>query len=880
MSKPAAALVLNDNFNGAGFTVVDTATANQVLTGIDSNNVFSNIVSIDGGSCTGTLINSTTILTAAHCFFSPAPTAPATTPLAASFSPISTVGFNPAGSSVASQTVQPSFIIVNPNYNQGGSSAADIALIILPTPVTGITPVNLLQLSAGSPGFPGAGTPVLIAGYGSRGTGSNPPPSNNLEGDNQRRIGQTTLGGYEAANGLPGVSGTQDVFTAQFRDPANPGKYNFFPGSATTALTSAEAGNAPGDSGGPVFYCPLAGNVGCTPSQLVEIGDLIGGTQPATGGSGKSNGYAEVNSWTPINLFLNWVNGNNSTLAITTAASGNWSAGGTWIGGVAPGTTNMAWINSPANVALDVNATVSSLWLSNGSLSIGAPMTLTATTDTVLNGGTLSVYGTLSTPLLGMTGGVLTGTGTINTAGGTVSNYGGMIMPATLGSTGTPTSTGTLTIQGNYLQSPQTGTLVIMVGGTSASQLSVSGTATITNGTLQVSLIPQTKLVGTTTTYTILTSNALTGTFIIPQTQVSGVIQASATYSPTAVTLTLGRDATYTAEAKTPNAQNFTKALDTGRTQFGLSSGMEQVFADLDDASVGQADAFFNNADADGGPTDVLGNQLLANLATGRMIQGVLDQHLASLRDGTVSLVQNAAGLRQFDFSYGAGVFGFTASPSPGSAAPIPNPIDSGQGLVAASPRATNSAPYAFWLHSLGGWQNLQTDNNAPGMSQSTTGIIGGVDADLPSRLGADIKAGMALSYTTSQLGNIASESGSTDAFRLYVYGTRAFGPAYVTGSLGYGNLQMSTSRMIDTIGLSGLASGATGGSEWTANLDTGYRQTIGRWLLEPSVGLTYMREQRQSFNESGAGALDVDYDASSLNTLRFSAGTRVQGSF
>src|SRR5665213_859073 len=68
-ASDAHALVLNDNFDGNGFTVIDTTSKGKLGTGIDSSNVFNNVVSLDGGGCTGTLINAQTILTAAHCFF-------------------------------------------------------------------------------------------------------------------------------------------------------------------------------------------------------------------------------------------------------------------------------------------------------------------------------------------------------------------------------------------------------------------------------------------------------------------------------------------------------------------------------------------------------------------------------------------------------------------------------------------------------------------------------------------------------------------------------------------------------------------------------------------------------------------------------------------
>jgi len=872
-AAPARALVLNDTFNGVGFTVIDTASANQLLNGIDSNNVFNNIVSIDGGSCSGTLINASTVLTAAHCFFNSGSNGTVN----GSFSPVTTVGFTPTGSAVASTTVKPIVTIINPNYNQVGSSAADIALLILPTPITTITPVTL------SGAVPTNGTPILIAGYGLNGTGSKPPPSNGVnDSDNMRRIGQTTLGGYQPANDVPGVSGTQNVLSAQFRDPANPGTYNFFPGTATTALTTAEAGNAPADSGGPVFYCPLPGNTGCTPSQLVQIGDLIGGTQPTTGGSGKANGYGEVNSWTPLSLFLPWVNGNNGTLAVTALAGNvNWSSG--WTSGVAPGTTNMASLSNASNMTLDVDATVSALWLSNpqATLSIGAARTLTVSTGltpdtgtTTINSGTLSVLGTLSTPLLSLTGGTLSGSGTIATAGGTVANYAGTVAP------GTTTATGTLTIQGNYLQSPGTGTLLIKIGGGSADQLSVSGTATIA-GPLQLMLVPQTSLIGTTATYTILTANTLSGTFSTTQQQLSAFFQATANYAAKAVTVSIGRDASYAAAANTPNAQNFATALDAGRKRGNFSTGMENVYALLDDATVGQADSFFSQADADGGPSDVLGNQLRANLATARMIEDTLDQHLASLRDGTVSLVQNAAGIGEFNFGYASGSgLAFAATPPTANSAPFPVATGSDPGLGAASANATGPLPYAFWMHGLGGWQTLKFDGNAFGLNQNTAGLIGGIDVDLDTGPVRGLKAGIALSYTSSALGDVASESGSTDTFRVSAYGTRVFGPAYLDGSVTYGSVQIATSRMIDDLGLTGTAAGTTNGTEFAANLNAGYRRTIGQWLIEPSAGLAYVLETRQGFAESGAGVLDVDYNSSSLNALQASAGMRTQANF
>lgn len=864
---PALALVLNDNFNGAGFTVINGTTANQLLTGIDSNNVFNNVVSLGSGSCTGTLINSTTILTAAHCFFTP------TGANAGAFSAQETIGFTPNGSSVASTIVTPALTIVNPNYNILKSSNADIALIILPTPITNVTPVQLLQLQPGNAGFPTAGTPLLISGFGLNGTGSSPPTSNS-QGDNQRRVAQTTLGIYGSLGAafVPGANNTQNGFSAQFQDPASPATYNFY--NLATPVTTAAGGTASGDSGGPVFYCPLAGNVGCTPSQLVEIGDLIGGGAPSTPAGIKESGYGDISSWTPINLFLSWVNGSSGTLALTASpGTSNWSAATSWIGGAVPGTTNMAWLNGATAMTLDVNATVSSLWLSNSqaSFSIGAPLTLTVATGTTINSGTLSVFGTLSTPLLGMTGGMLNGSGTINTAGGIVSNYAGTVMP------GTSTAIGTLTIVGSYQQSPGA-TLFIKAGGTSADLLNVNGAATL-GGNLQVQLLPQSNLIQTGVNYTILNSTGLSGTFAnVPPQQISAFLLSSVSYTATGVTLSLARDASYLTAANTPNQINLANALNNGRTRSNLSNDMEDVYALLDDASVQQANGFLGVADADGTTDDVIGNQLLANFAAGRVIQGALDQHLAALRDGTASLVQNATGLGQLDFGSGSGAaFGFAAAPVEGGFAPFDVALND-RGNTGLSPAASGQAPYAVWLHSIGAWQDLRTDENAPGVSQQLTGVIGGIDVDVPPEWMRDLKVGMAFSYTASALGG-GSETGNTDAYRISAYGTKSFGRAYVDGQLTFGGLQMSTNRALDTLGLGLTAAGSTSGDELSAALNAGYRQPVAQWLLEPSVGVSYIRETRQGYTESGADALDMIYDSSSLDSLRWSAGLRAMTS-
>jgi hypothetical protein len=191
----------------------------------------------------------------------------------------------------------------------------------------------------------------------------------------------------------------------------------------------------------------------------------------------------------------------------STATGGNWSATGTWVGGVVPGSADVAIVVSGATVTVDISTAVcNALDINTGATGGGAAATLSfASSGALTVGGTVTIgaSGGGHTGSIDMTsGGTLTANGfTITRAGtwtvgtGTVALASTNTLPANFFTTfynlsviaGTTTTGRTLTVNNNLSISDGAdftlGAFALTVTGTTTIGGGTSGTMTISSAT-------------------------------------------------------------------------------------------------------------------------------------------------------------------------------------------------------------------------------------------------------------------------------------------------------------------------------------------------------------------------------------------------------------
>ncbi len=832
--------------------------------------------------CTGTLIDSRTIVTAGHCFGSQA--AADATRGGDAF-----VSFKPDAAPPAD--ADPASVLVHPGYDEAVFARRDVALVALDRPITSIEPVALAQSVTAE------GQRVVLVGYGYSALASAPL---DLIDDSRRRVGANALDYLGLASGLPAAESgdlpdDQPIVAVDVDHVPEDGDYS----SLGTAVAQAlEAGGAPGDSGGPLFLVLPDGS-------LLLVGVLTGGTLPVEGtevlaGAARGSlllGYGGVTLWQSVPFFHDWLQQNSFLRSISAVAGdGDWSSPDHWSGGTVPNNSEGyvdggraryydVTLDQAGTTRLDMDATVDRLTVDNllATLDILDDRQLTTEVGTTLRSGTLRVDGTLDSPWVELSGGTLGGGGLVATTSG-LFQRGGTLSPGSTGAIGTLRVTGPLKQRGGRLLSELTvddSDLLTVTGGTAE-----------LGGTLAFGLLGRPPASGAR--FTLVTGDDLDLSALADPEPV-GAVTFDLERSPQALRVEVGRRP-LTDLAVDPNQHGVAETLQAARD--------EELFSE----------AFYDSLDPLPAPLlaralDTLGGASTTAAATARMTSaqflGSAGQRLAAVRSGGALGTANAEALRLLMSPAREDAVLAEAGRDPSEEQLFSRPRFSGpsdglgtasaSGPVFAAGRGSSLSPplgdlrFGAWAQPYGLWAAREGDSR--GDRYDTT--LGGFAAGADYRIAGDgrhrgLLLGLSVGFAHADTRFRDLESTTTQrSYQAGLYGGWWHGPWSLDASVGVALNRYESQREIAFNAVRETAEGRYDGRELSAYVEARRRFEVGLdeiglgetgfgdapLEITPLAGLQFLRLETDSHRERGAGKLDLSVGGQQATSLRSGLG-------
>ncbi len=202
----------------------------------------------------------------------------------------------------------------------------------------------------------------------------------------------------------------------------------------------------------------------------------------------------------------------------------------------------------------------------------------------------------------------------------------------------------------------------------------------------------------------------------------------------------------------------------------------------------------------------------------------------------------------------------------------LASPSDGGAGPSAPPGTGGDALRWGGWASGFGGTGDVDGNDDAEGFSSDTGGVTGGLDY----RPGRDCVVGLLVGGGWTDVnGDGLSGDAEIDSVTVGLYGGLRFGRLYVDGLAAYTHHDIDTSRDMLIAGVLRTAEGSHDGDEFDGNVEVGYRVAEGTFEAEPFFGLSYTNLAEESFDESGAGAMNLSVDDRTTNSLRSALGAR-----
>ena len=204
---------------------------------------------------------------------------------------------------------------------------------------------------------------------------------------------------------------------------------------------------------------------------------------------------------------------------------------------------------------------------------------------------------------------------------------------------------------------------------------------------------------------------------------------------------------------------------------------------------------------------------------------------------------------------------------------------DAAEAYAAVTPkhRRPSSAfdrQWGVWGQAYGGMNRTGGDTNAG--THDTTSRSYGLATGADYRASPDLMLGFAIAGGGMNYGLSGGlGGGKSDVFQIGLYGSKQYGPAYVSAALSYAWHGMKTDRTVNISGTDTLTASFNAHS-FGGRLESGYKFNVPFVSITPYAAMQLQQFRTQSYSEtasSGSGAFALTYDARSTTSTRTELG-------